>query len=311
MSSRNDIQFPPRHAALREDVHELGGLVGEILREQGGQALFDLVEHDRGLAIRRRNGDAAAAAELALSARDRPTGVARDLERAFSMWFQAVNLAEKVHRIRRRREYFLSDGDRPQPGGIGDAIGQLKAAGLPLEEVFALLDGLRIEPVFMAHPNESARRTMLRKQQRVAGLLFNRLDPTLAPNEKRSIWGRVRTEMTTAWQTEEHPRERLTVADEREHVIFYLAEVLYRLVPTFYDELALALEKAYGVQAESLVLPTIIRFGSWVGGDMDCHPDVHAKTLRETLARQQQVIVNAYFTDCQSLAQSLSQSASR
>ena len=311
MSSRNDIQFPPRHAALREDVHELGGLVGEILREQGGQTLFDLVELDRQLAIRRRNGDGAAAAELALRVRDRPTGIARDLERAFSMWFQAVNLAEKVHRIRRRREYFLSDGDRPQPGGIGDAIGQLKAAGLPLEDVFALLDGLRIEPVFMAHPNESARRTILRKQQRVAGLLFDRLDPTLAPNEKRSIWGRVRTEMTTAWQTEEHPRERLTVADEREHVIFYLAEVLYRLVPSFYDELALALEKAYGVQAESLVLPTIIRFGSWVGGDMDGHPDVHAKTLRETLARQQQVIVNAYFTDCQSLAQSLSQSASR
>jgi phosphoenolpyruvate carboxylase len=94
-------------------------------------------------------------------------------------------------------------------------------------------------------------------------------------------------------------------------VIFYLAEVLYRLVPAFYDEIALALEKAYGVQAESLVLPTIIRFGSWVGGDMDGNPDVHAKTLRETLARQQQVVVNAYFNDCQSLAQGLSQSASR
>ncbi|MCB1632111.1 MAG: phosphoenolpyruvate carboxylase [Steroidobacteraceae bacterium] len=309
--SRDDIQFPPRHAALREDVRQLGALVGEILREQGGQVLFDLVERDRTLAISRRDGDGAAATELALRVRDRPTGVARDLERAFSMWFQVVNLAEKVHRIRRRREYFLSDGDRQQPRGIGDVIAQLKAAGLPLEEVFALLDGLRIELVFVAHPNESARRTILRKQQRVAELLFDRLDPTLAPYEKRSIWGRMRTELTTAWQTEDHPRERLTVADEREHVIFYLAEVLYRLVPAFYDEIALALENAYGVQAESLVLPTIIRFGSWVGGDMNGNPDVQAKTLRETLARQQQVIVNAYFTDCQALAQSLSQSASR
>jgi phosphoenolpyruvate carboxylase len=309
--NRNDIQFPPKHAALRDDVHLLGGLVGEVLREQGGQTLFDMVDLDRTLAIRRRNGDAAAGVELAVRLRDRPPGVARDLERAFSMWFQAVNLAEQVHRIRRRREYFLSDGDKPQPGGVEDAIGQLKAAGLPLEEVLTLLDGLRIEPVFIAHPNESARRTMLRKQQRVAGLLFDRLDPTLAPNERRSIWGRLRTELTTSWQTEEHPRERLTVADEREHAIFYLAEVLYRLVPAFYDEIAQALEKAYGVQAESLLLPTIIRFGSWVGGDMDGNPDVHAKTLRETLARQQQVVVNAYFTDCQSLAQGLSQSASR
>ncbi len=141
--------------------------------------------------------------------------------------------------------------------------------------------------------------------------MFDRLDPTLAPNEKRSIWGRIRAEFTAAWQTEDHPRERLTVADEREHVIFYLAEVLYRILPAFYDEIALALEKAYGVQAESLVLPTIIRFGSWVGGDMDGNPDIHAKTIRETLARQQQAVVNAYFSDCQALAQSLSQSASR
>lgn len=308
---RHDIQFPPKHAALREDVHLLGGLVGEVLREQGGQVLFDLVEQDRTLAIRRRNGDPSAGADLAVRIQGRPPAVARDLERAFSMWFQAVNLAEKVHRIRRRREYFLSDNAKPQPGGVEDAIAQLKAAGLPLEEVLSLLDSLRIEPVFTAHPNESARRTILRKQQRLAGLLFDRLDPTLAPNEKRSIWGRVRTEMTTAWQTEDHPRERLTVADEREHVIFYLAEILYRLVPAFYDEIAQALEKAYGVQAESLVLPNIIRFGSWVGGDMDGNPDVHAKTLRETLARQQQVVVNAYFTDVQSLAQGLSQSASR
>ena len=309
--NRNDIQFPPKHAALREDVHLLGGLIGEVLREQGGQALFDLVEDDRTFAIRRRNGDAAAGVELAARVQGRPTAVARDLERAFSMWFQAVNIAEKVHRIRRRREYFLSDSAKPQPGGVEDAIDRLKAAGLPLEDVLSLLDRLRIEPVFTAHPNESTRRTILRKQQRVAGLLFDRLDPTLAPNERRGIWGRVRAELTTAWQTEDHPRERLTVADEREHVIFYLAEVLYRLVPAFYDEIAQALEKAYGIQAESLVLPTILRFGSWVGGDMDGNPDVHAKTLRDTLARQQQVVVNAYFTDCQSLAQNLSQSASR
>ncbi|MFO1427799.1 MAG: phosphoenolpyruvate carboxylase [Steroidobacteraceae bacterium] len=309
--NRDHIQFPAKHAALREDVHLLGEVVGQVLREQGGQALFELVELDRTAAIRRRSGDSAAGTELAARMRDRPPAMARDLERAFSMWFQAVNLAEKVHRIRRRREYFLGDSERPQPGGVEDALAQLKAQGLELEDVLLLLGQLRIEPVFTAHPTESTRRTILRKQQRVAALLFDRLDPTLAPNERRSIWGRIRTEFTTSWQTEDHPRERLTVADEREHVIFYLAEVLYRILPAFYDELAQALEKLYGVQAESLELPTIIRFGSWVGGDMDGNPDVHSKAIRETLARQQQVIVNAYFNDCQELAQILSQSASR
>ena len=174
-----------------------------------------------------------------------------------------------------------------------------------------LLKQIRIEPVFTAHPTESARRTMLRKNQRIAGLLLDRLDPTLTPQELRQNWSRVRTEVTTAWQTEDHPRERLTVADEREHVVFYLAEILYRILPAFYDELAEALGKLYGVQPESLELPNIVRFGTWVGGDMDGNPDVHAKTIRETLARQQQVIINAYFSECQNLAQLLSQSASR
>jgi len=142
-------------------------------------------------------------------------------------------------------------------------------------------------------------------------LLLDRLDPTLTPQELRLNFRRVRTEVTTAWQTEDHPRERLTVADEREHVVFYLAEILYRILPAFYDELAEALAKLWGVQPDSLELPGMVRFGTWVGGDMDGNPDVHAKTVRETLARQQQVIINAYFSECQTLAQLLSQSASR
>ena len=308
---RSQIHFPPQHEALREDVHALGALVGEILADQGGPELLTVVEQDRVAAIRRREGDAQAACELAIRVRGRPPALARDLERAFSTWFQVVNLAEKVHRVRRRREYFLKDSARPQPGGVEDALQDLKNQGLGLDEVLDLIGSLSIEPVFTAHPTESTRRTILRKQQRVAQLLLGRLDPTLTPNERRGLWESIRTEITTAWQTEDHPREKLTVADEREHVLFYLVEILYRVVPAFYEEIAQALEKLYGVPADSLTLPNILRFGSWVGGDMDGNPDVHAKTIRETLARQQQVIVNAYFEECQLLAQRLSQSASR
>ncbi len=308
---RDDIQFPAKHSALRDDVHVLGALVGDVLKDQGGDTLFDLVEKDRRLSILRRSGDKEAAAELSVQLRGRAPQVARNLARAFSMWFRAVNLAEKVHRIRRRRGYFLEASERAQPGGVEAALIDLKARGLTLPQVLDLLRRISIEPVFTAHPTESARRTMLRKNQRIAELLLDRLDPTLAPQELRQNWSRVRTEITTAWQTEDHPRERLTVADEREHVVFYLAEILYRIVPEFYDELADVLGKLYGVAPELLELPNIIRFGTWVGGDMDGNPDVHAKTIRQTLARQQQVIVNAYFTECQALAQLLSQSASR
>jgi phosphoenolpyruvate carboxylase len=308
---RSQIYFPPKHEALREDVHALGALVGEILLEQGGPELLDLVEHDRVAAIQRREGDADANADLFARVKGRPPHLARDLVRAFSSWFQVVNLAEKVHRIRRRREYFVKDSVRPQPGGVQDAFARLKVEGLSFEEVLQVMGGLRIEPVFTAHPTESTRRTILRKQQHVAQLLLDRLNPTLTPNDMRALWSGVRIELTAGWQTEDHPREKLTVADEREHVLFYLTEILYRVVPPFYEEIALALEKVYGVPAESIKLPNVMSFGTWVGGDMDGSPDIHAKTIRETLARQQQVIVNTYFRETQKLVQRLSQSASR
>ena len=282
-----------------------------MLREQGGVALLATVEEDRVTAINRREGDATAGSELAARVRGRPPAQARDLVRAFSAWFQAVNLAESVHRIRRRREYFLKDSGRPQPGGIEDALGTLKASGSTLDDVLAILPQLQIQPVFTAHPTEATRRTMLRKQQRVAQLLLDRLDPNMTPRESRAVWNRVRAEITAAWQTEDHPRERLTVADEREHVLFYLGEVLYGVVPDFYEEVAEALEKLYGIEAEAVELPRIIGFGTWVGGDMDGNPDVNGKTIRETLDRQNRVIVSAYFEECQTLAQELSQSASR
>ncbi|HSC08047.1 MAG TPA: phosphoenolpyruvate carboxylase [Steroidobacteraceae bacterium] len=307
---RDDIQFPPKDAALREDVHELGALVGDVLREQGGEELFGLVEGDRVAAIRRREGDPEGAHELTLRVRGRPPAVARDLVRAFSTWFQAVNLAEKVHRIRRRRQYFVSES-APQPQGVGDCLVKLKQAGFTLEQTLELIGRMRIEPVFTAHPTESTRRTLLRKQLHIAQLLFERMDPTLTPQERASVWGSIRAEVTTGWQTEEHPRQRLTVADEREHALFYIAEVIYRIVPAFYEELESSLHAVFGADPRAIDLPNIIELGSWVGGDMDGNPDVHAKTIRETLARHQQLILSTYFNEAQGLATKLSQSASR
>lgn len=309
--NRAEIHFPPRHEPLREDVHALGGLMGEILLEQAGQQLFELVDLDRLAAIRARAGEPEARVELAACVRDRPPALAREMLRAFSTWFMVVNLAERVHRIRRRREYLVRSSEQPQPGGVGAAIAQLKAKGLSAAEVRDLIGTLSVEPVFAPHSTEASRRTVLRQQQRIAQRLLDRLDPALTPDEARNVWSSIRMELTLAWQTEELPRERLTVADEREQILFYLVEILYRAVPAFYEEIAQALEKAYGSQAGSARLPLILRFGSWAGGDMDGNPDVHAKSIREALGRQQQVILGRYFEECQALAQRLSQSATR
>jgi phosphoenolpyruvate carboxylase len=308
---REDIAFPSRHHPLRDDLQALGQLMDAVLREQGGEELWQLVEQDRLTALRWRDGVEGAGEALAARVRGRPPRVARELVRAFASWFQLANVAEKVHRMRRRREYFHQVHDRPQPGGVEDALAELKSSGLTLAEVMELLSQLSIEPVLLAHPMESPRRTTLRRQQRMAALLLERDNAALAPHERDALLERIRAEISADWQTEEHARERLTVADEREHAIFYLAEILYRIIPAFYQEIATALGKLYGVSPETLELPVLVRFGTWVGGDMETSGDVHAKSIRDTLARAQQVIINTYHHECLELAQTLSQSASR
>jgi phosphoenolpyruvate carboxylase len=312
---RQSIQFPAKDAGLREDVHALGALIGETLRDQGGEAFFKLVEDDRMAALERRDRGIDGACDLATAdlrqrTLDRSPAAATDLTRAFSIWFQAVNTAEKVHRVRRRRQY-LNDSSTAQPGGIADCIARLQRDGLTLDKVLELIASMSIEPVFTAHPTESTRRTLLRKQQRIAQDLLDRLNPELTHAEYETLWARVRLELTSIWQTEDHPREALTVADEREHVLFYLIEILYRVVPLFYEEIEAAIARAFSVPVESLDIPSILHFGSTVGGDMDGNADVHGKTIRETLHRHQQLIVSTYFNECAQLAETLSQSANR
>jgi phosphoenolpyruvate carboxylase len=312
---RQSIQFPVKDAALREDVHALGDLIGETLRDQGGEEFFKLVEGDRLAALRHRDAAesgerSSGETELLERTRGRAPAVAMDLTRAFSLWFMAVNTAEKAHRVRRRRAY-LGNSSTAQPGGIADCIAHLKRDGISLEQALALIGTMSIEPVFTAHPTESTRRTILRKQQHIAHDLLDRQNPASTRAELDTLWARVRLQITSIWQTEEHPRERLTVVDEREHVLFYLIDILYRVVPLFYEEIEAALATAYSVPVETLDAPNILRFGSWVGGDMDGNADVHGKTIRETLLRHQQVIVSSYFSECEQLAESLSQSANR
>src|SRR5690606_19404383 len=137
-----------------------------------------------------------------------------------------------------------------------------------------LMLSMWIEPVFTAHPTESTRRTLLRKQQKVAQLLLSRIGLSSTAMETRVIWLSVRAQITSGWQTADNSRARLTVADEREHVLFFINEVLLRIVPGFYEQIEAALEQVYGTQL-GWEVPQILRFASWVGGDMDGNPDVH------------------------------------
>jgi phosphoenolpyruvate carboxylase len=306
---RRRIEFEPKDEPLRADVRRLGGLVGEMLAEQGGAELFGRVEAVRQAAIRRRESGEDAADELFPHLAGLEPRSAAELARAFAAYFQVVNLAEKVHRIRRRRDY--QSRHQTQRGSLMESALRLREAGVGPGEVGELLGRLRIEPVFTAHPSEATRRTILEKEQRIARRLVERLDPSLTPPEERVLWARIRSDVTAAWQTAEQHQERPTVADEMEHVLFYLTDVVYRVVPMFYETLEEALAEAWGGEVPTLRMPSILRFASWVGGDMDGNPNVDAGTLLATLERHRELILNLYSAEVRRLARRLSQSRSR
>src|SRR5690606_21266153 len=148
------------------------------------------------------------------------------------VYFQMVNLAERVHRIRRRRAY-ERDADTVQPEGFADSIARLRDAGIGDEAIRDALSRTVIEPVFTAHPTEATRRTLLEKQQRIAEIMIRRFIEDMTPRETEVAFAKLREEITTAWQTEEHAAARMTVANERDNLLWFLGGVIYRVLPVF------------------------------------------------------------------------------
>jgi len=307
---RQDITFEHKDQALRDDVRILGSLVGDLIKEQGGDELFDIVESARLRAIRRREGNELPGESLEGLILSIDLPLAMEVIRSFSTYFQMVNTAEKVHRIRRRREYLQEEGQY-QPGGLEETLMRLKASGMDLAGLQELLNKIHVEPVFTAHPTEPTRRTILRKEQRIVRRLIDMLNPTMTAQEKSACIENIKLEVTTGWQTDEHPSEQMTVSDELEHVLFFVTDVLYRAIPPFYEDIENAAVRIYGREAESLKVPRIVEFASWVGGDMDGNPNVNAKTIRSTLARQRSLILDIYYKECGTIAGKLSQSGDR
>jgi len=306
MEATRDPDFLPHDGPLREDVHRLGAMVGRMLAEQGGEGFFQRVEQVRTASIRRRR-EGRAVDDLAESLAGLEAEEAEALARAFAAYFQAVNTAERVHRIRRRRDY-QREGGAPQPESLLAVLQRLKAQGASADELLEWLYKLKVEPVFTAHPTEAIRRSLLEKEQAIVRALVDNFDPTRTPQERKEDDDRIFTALSAGWQTAEASPIRPSVQDEHHHVGFYLANPIYRIVPAFYELLADALQEVYGV---AVPLPRLLSFATWVGGDMDGNPNVGADTIANSLATQRAHVLEHYIADVDGLARQLSQTDDR
>lgn len=304
------LDLEPSHKPLSADVRRLGALLGALLREQGPEWLFEAVERSRRAAIRRRAGDGGAEDELRELLGGLAPARALEIARAFSAWFDLVNLAERVHRLRRLDAHRAREGQ--EPDGLSATLASLRARGVEPERLRALLAELVVEPVLTAHPTEAVRRTLLTKELRMAAALLARREDAAHPAAEHARALRaVGEELTSSWQTEQHRAVRPSVADEREQALFFLVSTLWAAVPALHGELEQALEASFGERSRAWAELPRLAFASWIGGDMDGNPAVGADTIRASLARHAQLVLELYIEEVRELFRRLSQSRSR
>ncbi len=302
------IEMP---APLRREVRLLGDLLGQVLAEFGGAGLLEDVEHLRRTVIAAREDqsegavapehnsqDEIAAARLVASW---PIARAEQVARAFTCYFQLVNLAEERHRARALRE--RDRGTEPLAESLAQAVAEIRSR-YGDGRLHELLDDLLIHPVLTAHPTESRRRAVVAAIMRVGTQLEVLDDPRASGREETEARRRLLEEIDLLWRTAQLRSTQVRPLDEVRSVMAIFDETLFRAVPEIYRDL----DAALGPDDAGLrppLAPAFIRLGSWVGGDRDGNPAVTAGVTLEAMEIQGDHVLRGLETAVTRLGRSL------
>jgi len=324
LAELTSLETELREVPLRRDVRSLGRLLGTVIREQAGEKIFEVEEQLRHLAIRHRQlnydqgescldfpGELELQQEAARIVGGMEVADAYQIVKAFSTYFELTNLAETNHRKRRRRATLLVCGGADKPGSLRGTLKRMREAGIAAEGALNLLHRIQVMPVFTAHPTDVARRVMHFKQRRIAHELemLDRLP--LSTAEAAQGQQSMLAEITALWQTDEVRRRKPTVLDEIKMGLDHYPDSLIAPLPDLYEEMAAAFREIYAVEIPPADLPTVVRFGSWIGGDRDGNPHVTAETTREALQKAREAILADYLASLEELRRLLTPSLNR
>lgn len=283
---------------MREDIRLLGAILGDTVREQNGDAVFDLVERARveSFRVRRSEIDRAELSRLfdGIEAR-----AAIPVIRAFTHFALLANVAEDIHR-ERRRAIHVAAGEPPQDSTLAATYAKLDSAALNADEVAAALVGALVSPVITAHPTETRRRTVFDTQHRITELMRLR-------EHGEDVESELRRHILTLWQTALIRLSRLKIQDEIETGLRYYPAAFFEVIPRVNGEVRAALQARWP-DADLLAEP-ILRPGSWIGGDRDGNPNVTADVVRLATSRAAYTAFAHYFSELTALEQELSMSA--
>ncbi|HGA2318877.1 TPA: phosphoenolpyruvate carboxylase [Pseudomonas putida] len=283
---------------LREDVHVLGELLGETIRQQHGDAFLQKIEDIRHSAKADRRG---AGEQLSSTLADLAEEDLLPVARAFNQFLNLANMAEQYQLIRRR------DAGQPEPFEarvLPELLARLKQAGHKDDALARQLAKLDIQLVLTAHPTEVARRTLIQKYDAIAGQLAVQDHRDLTPAERQQVRERLRRLIAEAWHTEEIRRTRPTPVDEAKWGFAVIEHSLWHAIPNHLRKVDKALFEATGLRLPLEAAP--IRFASWMGGDRDGNPNVTAAVTREVLLLARWMAADLFLRDVDALAAELS-----
>ncbi|OKO46571.1 phosphoenolpyruvate carboxylase [Pseudomonas sp. BTN1] len=291
-------------ARLREDVHLLGELLGNTIREQYGEAFLDKIEQIRKGAKADRRGAVsqnAAGDELSASLNQLQEEELLPVARAFNQFLNLANIAEQYQLIHRRDE---SQSAPFESRVLPELLARLQSEGHSNESLARQLARLDIELVLTAHPTEVARRTLIQKYDAIAAQLALQDHRDLTTAEREQIRERLQRLIAEAWHTEEIRRVRPTPVDEAKWGFAVIEHSLWHAIPNYLRKADQALHAATGLRLPLEAAP--IRFASWMGGDRDGNPNVTAPVTREVLLLARWMAADLYLRDIDQLASELS-----
>jgi phosphoenolpyruvate carboxylase len=265
--------------SFAEDRALLSEALSEVVRMSHDVDVIALHERVVGLARAARAGEEEAGEALAALVAGLDLDEAELLVRSLTRWFQLLNLAEDNERIRRLAAREAIDAPAPRRGSMRDAVQRLAADGASADAVRELLGGAEVRLVLTAHPTEARRRTTIEKLARVFEVL-RELDerPGMALADARR---RLLPTVQALWSSDELRAVSLTVLDELRASLVWFMTTLPDAVTAVYRDLELALEECY--EGESIAVPPLLSFGTWIGGDRDGNPNVTPEVTAESL----------------------------
>jgi phosphoenolpyruvate carboxylase len=290
---------------MREDIRLLGTILGDTVREQNGDEVFALVERARveSFRVRRSEIDRTELAEMFFRI---DVHKAIPVIRAFTHFALLANVAEDIHR-ERRRAIHVAAAEPPRNSTLAATYLKLDAADLDGATVADALTGALVSPVITAHPTETRRRAVFDTQHRITELMRLRATGQARTADGRDIEFELRRQILTLWQTALIRLSRLKIQDEIETGLRYYQAAFFEVIPQVNAEVRAAL-RARWPEAELLKEP-ILRPGSWIGGDRDGNPNVTADVVRLATGRAAYTALSHYFVELTQLEQELSLSA--